>query len=478
MVYAGNTATATLVVNAVTTTTTTTTAIPSPIQEQTFNWLSDRTFNLSHTGLNNIGFDFLETGYIQIIGWKQNSSYANFAGPGAIDLTVAGYRQWYIGPLSAPGTQGYYYIRYRIKASTGTYNAATDGVWTLISDSGPSPAYTDRDLIIGGTIRETRSNHFVNVVAGGSNSTSSSIIFDIDFGQYDGNGVSLISTISDVTLSCSVSATTTTTTAAPAPVINSLTYTPSTILANGSATSTIAWSTSGAITVGLTIDGADETTVAASGSVVVGPYRTAGVGSAKLSAYGISSVPSQTVNLTIAAVSTTTTTTTTSATTTTTAAPGAPVNPLGFNGNYYYWSKATSGSSSMTLKFQSNGTWSIIKAGTGTNPYFAINGSPASWGDSVGGNWFTPTTTNVGTGYLIKFTSNDYIFSNNGSTTLSGGDSGWLVLNQDRTQQVSITSTSEDSIYVAWRVEIAVNNSGSPGTVVSNSVVEFEGYHT
>jgi hypothetical protein len=140
MVYAGNTATATLVVNAVTTTTTTTTAIPSPIQEQTFNWLSGRTFNLSHTGLDNIGFDFLENGNIQIIGWKQNSSYATFTGPGAVDLTVAGYKQCYVGPLSAPGTHGFYYVRYRINSSTGTFNASTAGVLTAISDSGPSPA--------------------------------------------------------------------------------------------------------------------------------------------------------------------------------------------------------------------------------------------------------------------------------------------------------------------------------------------------
>jgi hypothetical protein len=478
MVYAGNTATATLVVNAVTTTTTTTTAIPSPIQEQTFNWLSGRTFNLSHTGLDNIGFDFLENGNIQIIGWKQNSSYATFTGPGAVDLTVAGYKQWYVGPLSAPGTQGFYYVRYRINSSTGTFNASTAGVWTAISDSGPSPASVVRDLITGGNITEIRTNHYVNVVAGIGQSdygASSSINFDIDFGQYNGNGVSLIRTISNITLSCSVSATTTTTTAAPAPVINSLTYTPSTILANGSATSTIAWSTSGAITVGLTIDGADETTVAASGSVVVGPYLTAGVGSAYLRAYGISSVPSQTAYLTVNAVSTTTTTTTTSATTTT-AAPGAPVNPLGFNGNNYYWNKSTSGPSSITLKFQSNGAWSLVKASTG-NPYFAINGSPASWGDSVGGNWFTPTTTNAGNGYLIKFTSTDYSFAGGGSTTLSGGDSGWLVLNQDRTQQVSVTAGGGDAIYVAWRVDIAVNNGGSPGTTVATGVIEFDGNH-
>jgi hypothetical protein len=478
LVYAGNTATATLVVNAVTTTTTTTTAAPSPIQEQTFNWLTGRTFNLSHTGLVNIGFDFLETGYIQIIGWKQNSSYGTFTGPGAVDLTVAEYKQWYIGPFSAPGTQGFYYVRYRINSSTGTYNAATAGVWTLISDSSAGPAFVVRELITGGNITETRTNHFVNVVAGSTFGTSSSINMDIDFGQYDGNSVSLIRTISNITLSCSVSSTTTTTTTAPAPVINSLTYTPSTILANGSATSTIAWSTTGAITVGLTVDGGNEETVGASGNLVVGPYRSAGVGSARLTAYGFSSTPSQTINLTINAVTTTTTTTTTSATTTTTAAPGAPVAPLGFNGTRYYWSKSTPGSSSMTLRFQSNGTWSIIKASAGQQPYFAINDGPASWSDSITGNWYAPTTTNVGTGYLIKFTSNDYIFSNNGSTTLSGGDSGWLVLDQDRTQQVSITSTSEDSIYVAWRVEIAVNNSGSPGTVVSNSVVEFEGYHT
>jgi hypothetical protein len=270
---------------------------------------------------------------------------------------------------------------------------------------------------------------------------------------------------------------TTTTTPIPAPVINTFTYSPSTILANGVATSTVSWTTTGASSATLKIDGSEPPiTVATSGTRTVGPYNSGGTGSALLQVTGVGGTTSQTINLTINAVTTTTTTTSTT-TTTTTAAPGAPVTPLGFNGNYYYWSKGTSGVSSMTLKFQSNGTWSIIKAGTGTNPYFSINGSPASWTDGITNNWYAPTTTNAGTGYLIKFTSNDYSFSGNGSTTLSGGDSGWLVLNQDRTQQVSITSAGGDSIYVAWRVEIAVNNSGSPGTIVSTSVVEFEGYH-
>jgi hypothetical protein len=136
----------------------------------------------------------------------------------------------------------------------------------------------------------------------------------------------------------------------------------------------------------------------------------------------------------------------------------------------------------MTLKFQSNGTWSIIKASTGEgignpNPYFAINGSYASWTDSITGNWYSPTTANVGNGYLIKFTSTDYSFAGGGSTTLSGDNSGWLVLNQDRTQQVSVTASAGDAIYVAWRVDIAVNNGGSPGTTVATGVIEFDGNH-
>jgi len=274
---------------------------------------------------------------------------------------------------------------------------------------------------------------------------------------------------------------TTTTTPIPAPVINTFTYSPSTILANGVATSTVSWTTTGASSATLKIDGSEPPiTVATSGTRTVGPYNSGGTGSALLQVTGVGGTTSQTINLTINAVTTPTTTTSTT-TTTTTAAPGAPVTPLGFNGNYYYWSKggtSSSGVSSMTLKFQSNGTWSIIKASTGNPPRFSINGTDASWTDSITGNWYSPTTANVGTGYLVKFTSTDYSFSNNGSTTLSGDDSGWLVLNQDRTQQVSITSTSEDSIRVAWRVEIAVNNSGSPGTIVSTSVVEFEGYHT
>jgi hypothetical protein len=187
---------------------------------------------------------------------------------------------------------------------------------------------------------------------------------------------------------------------------------------------------------------------------------------------------SQPINLTVAAVTTTTPATTTTTTTTTTVAPGALVNPLGFNGNYYYWNKSSSGPSSITLKFQSNGAWSLVKASTGTpNPSFSVNSSPASWSDSVGGNWFTPTTTNAGNGYLIKFTSNDYNFAGGGSTTLSGDNSGWLVLNQDRTQQVSVTSSGGDAIYVAWRVDIAVNNSGSPGAIVATGVIEFDGNH-
>lgn len=282
--------------------------------------------------------------------------------------------------------------------------------------------------------------------------------------------------------------TTTTTTPIPAPVINSFTITPNTILADGTATSTIAWNTSGGYAndpvshpndpVRLSIGGGTPITgLAASGTQVIGPYTGSGGSvSLVLEVVGLGGTTLQLKTLVVNAVTTTTPATTTTTTTTTTAAPGAPVSTLGFNGNNYYWNKSSSGPSSITLKFQSNGTWSLVKTSSGS-PFFAINGSPLSWSDPVGGNWFAPTTTNIGTGYLIKFTSNDYNFAGGGSTTLSGGDSGWLVLDQDRTQQVSVTAGGGDAIYVSWRVDIAVNNSGSPGATVATGVIEFDGSH-
>jgi hypothetical protein len=210
-------------------------AVTPPLQEQTFAWLSGITFYIADETIANIGFDFLESGLLQIGGWQQPDGYSQFTGPGAVNFSNPTYAKWYDGPLPNPGTAGQYYIKYRILSETGTVgkgSSVTSGTWIAIDDDPPGTTVT-RTLVSGGTFTETQSNHYINVVAAtgyvGASATSS-VNMDIDFGQMVGGSITLLRTIPNVTLTAVSNAsiasnntfttqppttTTTTTTAAP-----------------------------------------------------------------------------------------------------------------------------------------------------------------------------------------------------------------------------------------------------------------------
>ena len=96
------------------------------------------------------------------------------------------------------------------------------------------------------------------------------------------------------------------------------------------------------------------------------------------------------------------------------------VNPLGFNGGTY--SDADDFSNYVQLEVYSNGTWAILGQAYGT---FAT------------GNWGTPTTTGVGSGYYFRRTATLVSSSGGGSFSAS---SGWLSLAS--TQYAYVTSTA------------------------------------
>jgi hypothetical protein len=97
--------------------------------------------------------------------------------------------------------------------------------------------------------------------------------------------------------------------------------------------------------------------------------------------------------------------------------------------------------STAELNFLSNGTWSATLE--------------ASAGKS--GNWATPTTTGVGSGYWIRFTRT---FFSGGAGNSATGTTGWLQLNT--TQGVFVQRTSGFGVTTAdYTIEISTNSGGS-----------------
>jgi len=168
----------------------------------------------------------------------------------------------------------------------------------------------------------------------------------------------------------------------------------------------------------------------------------------------------------------TTTTTTEAPTTTTTTIGGSPVTP-GFNGGNYIFVKSTPGTCSLTLRLYDDGTWQIIPANTGSAP--AVSGSLTSW-SLITGNWFSPQTTGVGSGYLYQVQTITITINGAGTVTPDNTDPGpWLPFTGAIVTRVAITSGSGDEAVGDFTVKIAVNNSGSPGTIVSTSTFTFNG---
>jgi hypothetical protein len=170
---------------------------------------------------------------------------------------------------------------------------------------------------------------------------------------------------------------------------------------------------------------------------------------------------------------TTTTTTEAPTTTTTTTAGGGPLAVTGFGGNYIFI-KSTPGVASLTLRLDDDGGWRIVQASTGSFP--AVSGSLTRWSPQITGNWYSPTTAGIGSSYLYRLTVNGIQINGAGTVTPDvTGPGSWLPFTGAAAGSVAITSGSGDEAIGDFTVEIAVNNSGSPGTIVSTTNFNYNG---
>ena len=97
--------------------------------------------------------------------------------------------------------------------------------------------------------------------------------------------------------------------------------------------------------------------------------------------------------------------------------------------------------STAELNFASNGTWSATLEASA----------------SKSGNWATPTTTGVGSGYWIRFTRT---FFSGGAGNSATASTGWLQLNT--TQGIFVSRTSGFGVTTAdFTIEISTNSAGT-----------------
>ena len=140
-----------------------------------------------------------------------------------------------------------------------------------------------------------------------------------------------------------------------------------------------------------------------------------------------------TTTTTTAGPGTTTTTTLAPTTTTTTTSGGGPVSPLGFNGKNYTYSGQ---SAQLTLAIYSDGTWQLIPTNSGPTP--TTYNDLTSW-TTITGNWYSPTTPDIGSGYIYWIQVNSQTQVNDGIVGTSIPTSTW----------VPFPATSEDVAYVS-----------------------------
>jgi hypothetical protein len=250
--------------------------------------------------------------------------------------------------------------------------------------------------------------------------------------------------------------TTTTTTTVSPPFTTTTTSTTSTTSTSTSTTSTSTSTTSTSTsTTSTTTSGPTTTTTSTTSTTTAAPTTT---------------------TTTTAAPTTTTSTTTstsTSTSTSTTTVGGGPVSPLGFNDGNYIFIKSTPGVASLTLRLFDNGIWQIIPANTGSAP--AVSGDLTSW-SLITGNWYAPTTTSIGSNYLYQVDTVDIIVNGAGTVTPDfTGPGAWLPFTGDIVTSVAITAGAGDEAIGSFTVTIAVNNSGSPGTIVSTTTFIMNG---
>lgn len=94
----------------------------------------------------------------------------------------------------------------------------------------------------------------------------------------------------------------------------------------------------------------------------------------------------------------------------------------------------------VAMYFNSNGVWNVDMEIYGT----------------ASGNWATPTTSNIGSSYWIRFTRTYYSGGLGGSATAS---TGWLTLTGQPLQVYN--SGAQASVSANYTIEISTNSSGT-----------------
>jgi hypothetical protein len=115
---------------------------------------------------------------------------------------------------------------------------------------------------------------------------------------------------------------------------------------------------------------------------------------------------------------------------------GSPLSNSGWDDTFQ--GSGSEGIPSISLTFRPNGVWDTLAILSGV-------------GDQ--GNWFNPTTSNIGNNYSIRFTRTG-VFGFNGTATAS---TGWLTLSSARSITVARTVTGNGTYYALYTIEIGTN---------------------
>jgi hypothetical protein len=129
----------------------------------------------------------------------------------------------------------------------------------------------------------------------------------------------------------------------------------------------------------------------------------------------------------------------------------------------------------LTLRLDDDGGWRILQAHTGVAPSYY--GALTQWSPQITGNWYSPTTAGIGSGYLYRLTVGGV--SINGTGTVSPdvlGPGSWTPFTGAAAGSVLLPpGGGADEAVGDFTIEIAVNSSGSPGTIVSTTNFTYNG---
>ena len=167
---------------------------------------------------------------------------------------------------------------------------------------------------------------------------------------------------------------------------------------------------------------------------------------------------------------TTTTTTSAPGTTTTTTSGSGPVSPLGFNGKNYTYSGQ---SAELRLEIYADGTWQLIPTNSGPTPT-TYNDLP-SW-NTITGNWYSPTTPGIGSGYIYKIILNSETQVNDGLVGTSIPANDWVPFpaTSETVAYVSITAAGFDDAEGNFTFQVG-QNIITP-VILSTSTFTLHGY--